>query len=104
MCGIAGVFHFDQGRKANPNLVKAMTDSLSHRGPDGEGFYINDNLALGHRRLSIIDLATGGQPMFSEDNAIVVIFNGEIYNYVELREELKGLGHKFRTNSDTEVI
>jgi len=104
MCGIAGIFHFDTSRRADDKIVKSMTDSLSHRGPDGEGFFIHNNIALGHRRLSIIDLETGDQPMFSEDNSIVVIFNGEIYNYVELREELKTLGHTFRTNSDTEVI
>lgn len=104
MCGIAGIFHFDTSRRADDKVIKAMTDSLSHRGPDGEGFFIHNNIALGHRRLSIIDLETGDQPMFSEDNSIVVIFNGEIYNYIELRGELKTLGHTFRTNSDTEVI
>jgi asparagine synthase (glutamine-hydrolysing) len=104
MCGIAGIFHFDKDRKADSKIIKSMTDSLVHRGPDGEGFYIHENLALGHRRLSIIDLETGDQPMFSEDRSIVVIFNGEIYNYIELREELKILGHTFRTSSDTEVI
>jgi len=104
MCGIAGIFHFDTGRRADNKVIKSMTDSLSHRGPDGEGFFIHNNIALGHRRLSIIDLETGDQPMFSEDNSIVVIFNGEIYNYIELREELKILGHTFRTKSDTEVI
>jgi len=104
MCGIAGIFHFDTDRKADSRVIKLMTDSLSHRGPDGEGFFINNNIALGHRRLSIIDLETGDQPMFNEDSSIVVIFNGEIYNYIELREELRALGHIFRTNSDTEVI
>ncbi|HEV8505175.1 MAG TPA: asparagine synthase (glutamine-hydrolyzing) [Chitinophagaceae bacterium] len=104
MCGIAGIFHFDTSRKADDKVVKSMTDSLSHRGPDGEGFFIHNNIALGHRRLSIIDLETGDQPMFNEDHSIVVIFNGEIYNYIELREELKTLGHTFRTKSDTEVI
>jgi asparagine synthase (glutamine-hydrolysing) len=104
MCGIAGIFHFELDRRADSKAIKAMTDCLSHRGPDGEGFYINNNITLGHRRLSIIDLKTGDQPMFSEDRSIVIIFNGEIYNYIELREELKALGHQFRTNSDTEVI
>ena len=81
-----------------------MTRVLHHRGPDGEGFYINNNVGLGHRRLSIIDLATGTQPMFSNDKALIVVFNGEIYNYIEIREELKSLGHVFSTTSDTEVI
>src|SRR6476620_4378691 len=104
MCGIAGIFHFEMERRADLKIVKSMTDSLSHRGPDGEGFFIHKNIALGHRRLSIIDLETGDQPMFNEDNSIVIIFNGEMYNYLELREELKVLGHTFRTSSDTEVI
>src|SRR5436190_8026204 len=104
MCGIAGIFHFDADRCVDARVVRKMTDSLSHRGPDGEGFYIHRNIGLGHRRLSIIDLHTGNQPMFSEDGLIAIVFNGEIYNYIELREELKSLGHKFRTNSDTEVI
>src|ERR1035437_9423609 len=86
------------------SVIKKMTDIISYRGPDGEGFYIHNNLAFGHRRLSIIDLNTGDQPMFSDDNSIAIIFNGEIYNYIELREELKKLGYRFKTNSDTEVI
>src|ERR1035441_7963034 len=81
-----------------------MADSLRHRGPDGEGHYVSANVALGHRRLAIIDLNTGGQPMFSEDRTLVIVFNGEIYNYLELREELRTRGHRFRTTSDTEVI
>lgn len=104
MCGIAGIFHFDPSRKAERGVLKRMTDCLYHRGPDGEGFHISGNAALGHRRLSIIDLATGDQPMFNEDKSISVILNGEIYNYIELREELKGYGCSFRTTSDTEVI
>lgn len=104
MCGIAGYINFDKSKPALQNVIKGMTDIISHRGPDGEGFYIKDNLALGHRRLSIIDLSTGDQPMFSPDKSIVIVFNGEIYNYIELREELKSLGHSFITTSDTEVI
>lgn len=104
MCGIAGFLHFDQDRTADRALVKKMADTLIHRGPDGEGFYCHKNLALGHRRLSIIDLTTGDQPKFDEDRKLAIIFNGEIYNYIELREELKGYGHKFQTDSDTEVI
>ena len=104
MCGIAGYFHFQNDRKADLSRLKQMTNSLAHRGPDGEGFLVKDNLALGHRRLSIIDLETGNQPMFSHDGKFAIIFNGEIYNYLELREELKSLGHMFKTQSDTEVI
>lgn len=104
MCGIAGYINFDKEKPASKEVIKKMTDVISHRGPDGEGVFIDKNLGLGHRRLSIIDLATGDQPMFSDDKSIVLIFNGEIYNYIELREELKSLGHSFRTTSDTEVI
>lgn len=81
-----------------------MTRALSHRGPDGEGYYDDGNVGLGHRRLAIIDLSTGTQPMYSADGDIVLVFNGEIYNYLELREELRNLGHNFLTASDTEVI
>ncbi len=104
MCGIAGYIHFNKERAANKSLLKKMTDIIVHRGPDGEGFYINKNLALGHRRLSILDLATGDQPMLSDDGKKIITFNGEIYNFLDLKAELKGLGHKFKTNSDTEVI
>lgn len=104
MCGIAGILHFDKERKADPAVIKKMADTISYRGPDGEGYYVNRNLAFGHRRLSIIDLSTGSQPMFSEDKSVVLIFNGEIYNYIELKEELKKAGHYFKTTSDSEVI
>jgi asparagine synthase (glutamine-hydrolysing) len=104
MCGIAGYLHFDNQIKADHTILKVMTDCISYRGPDGEGFYVQDNIALGHRRLSIIDLATGDQPMYSEDGNKVVVFNGEIYNYIELRDELIDLGHSFKTSSDTEVL
>jgi asparagine synthase (glutamine-hydrolysing) len=104
MCGIAGYLHFDVDNLTDSSRLKKMTDVIAHRGPDGEGFYMNNNVALGHRRLSIIDLETGDQPMFSSDKKIALIFNGEIYNYIELREELVKLGHSFHTNSDTEVI
>jgi asparagine synthase (glutamine-hydrolysing) len=104
MCGIAGYINFDKEKGAEQGIVKRMTDVIAHRGPDGEGYYINGNIALGHRRLSIIDLNTGAQPMFSEDKRFVIIHNGEIYNYIELREELIELGFRFSTVSDTEVI
>ncbi len=85
-------------------MLKKMTDCIAYRGPDGEGSYVKDNLALGHRRLSIIDPAAGHQPMFNADGTKACVFNGEIYNYIELREELKQLGHTFATDSDTEVL
>jgi len=81
-----------------------MTTVMAHRGPDGEGIYIDKNVGLGHRRLAIIDLSTGAQPMLSSDKSLALTFNGEIYNYIELRQELESLGHKFQTSSDTEVI
>lgn len=104
MCGITGLLHFDRAKAVDAPVLKKMTDTLHYRGPDGEGYHIRQNLGLGHRRLSIIDLSTGDQPMYSEDQSIVLVFNGEIYNYIELKEELKQLGHHFRTHSDTEVI
>jgi asparagine synthase (glutamine-hydrolysing) len=104
MCGITGYINLDKNKSVDFSVIKRMTDTIIHRGPDAEGFYVKNNVALGHRRLSIIDLNTGNQPMYNDDKTIVVIFNGEIYNYIELREELKAFGFKFRTNSDTEVI
>ena len=99
MCGIVG---FVGNTKNNKKIIKNMADRINHRGPDGEGYYINDDIALGHKRLSIIDLKGGAQPMFSYDDRLVIVFNGEIYNYKELKEELKE--YTFNTNSDTEVI
>ncbi len=104
MCGICGFIHLDPERPSDKGILVRMTDTLQHRGPDGAGYHLDRNVALGHRRLSIIDLQTGDQPMISEDQDIVVTFNGEIYNYIELREELKSHGYRFRTTSDTEVI
>lgn len=104
MCGIAGFVHADPQRQADEQRLRRMTDVISYRGPDGEGFHVRRNVALGHRRLSIIDLNTGDQPMSSDDGLITLSYNGEIYNYVELRDELKSLGFSFRTESDTEVV
>jgi asparagine synthase (glutamine-hydrolysing) len=104
MCGFAGILHFDRNRIVNKTTLQKMTNVLSHRGPDGEGFYIDKNIGLGHKRLSIIDLSTGDQPMISKDKNIVIIYNGEVYNYIELKKELEALGHIFDTTSDTEVI
>lgn len=103
MCGIAGIAA-GPGHAADAALLKAMTDRLRHRGPDAEGFFVADGIGLGSRRLSIIDLQTGDQPITNEDGSIVVVCNGEIYNYIELRSELQKSGHSFRTRSDTEAI
>ncbi len=100
MCGIAGFIDKSTNKKT---IIKKMSKRIAHRGPDGEGFYVDKNIALAHRRLSIIDLTTGDQPMYNEDKSLVVIFNGEIYNYLELRAELKAK-HEFKTKSDTEVL
>lgn len=99
MCGIVG-FYGKEGNKEQ--VIKKMADRIKHRGPDGEGYYTDDNIAFGHRRLSIIDLDGGSQPMYTEDKKLVVIFNGEIYNYLELKEQLKE--YNFTTNCDTEVL
>ena len=102
MCGIVGFTGMRAGREA---ILKAMTDAIAHRGPDGEGSYFGSGVALGHRRLSIIDLAGGAQPMFNEDKNLAVVFNGEIYNFMELRAQLVEAGHTFSTDhSDTEVL
>lgn len=103
MCGFAG-FIDDLDIEKKNTVVKAMADTIIHRGPDGEGYYVDENIAMGFRRLSIIDLEGGNQPLYSEDKSVVVNLNGEIYNYKELREELIKAGHVFSTNSDTEVI
>ncbi len=100
MCGIAGQLAFPS---ADPQAVRRMADALAHRGPDGEGFHSDGPIALGHRRLSIIDIAGGAQPMFNGDGSVAVVFNGEIYNYKELRAELAPR-HRFKTASDTEVL
>jgi asparagine synthase (glutamine-hydrolysing) len=104
MCGITGIFYYKNSQKIDPAVLQGMTDILSHRGPDDDGYYIEDNIGLGQRRLSIIDIAGGKQPMHNEDKTLWVIFNGEIFNYIEIREELEGKGHRFYTHSDTEVI
>ncbi len=103
MCGIAGILNAD-GRPSQPDLVRAMTDILAHRGPDGAETVVRGPVALGHRRLAIIDLVTGDQPMANEDESAWIIFNGEIYNFRELRRDLEAHGRRFRTASDTEVI
>jgi asparagine synthase (glutamine-hydrolysing) len=103
MCGICGVYHFGEGR-AERELVGRMNSVLQHRGPDGTGSYVSGRVGLGHTRLSIIDLDGGAQPLTNEDGSLQVVFNGEIYNYIELTKELASKGHIFTTRSDTEVI
>src|SRR5688572_27398975 len=104
MCGIAGVLRTD-GAPVEPRAIHAMTDLIAHRGPDGEGHVVEGPLALGHRRLAIIDLsADASQPMESHDGRYSLTYNGELYNYRELREELSSNGHRFRSRSDTEVL
>ncbi len=104
MCGICGEVGFRYGYNVDPWLIKRMCDSLAHRGPDEEGQFVHEMVGLGQRRLSIIDLNTGKQPISNEDGSIWVVLNGEIYNFVSLRQELISKGHAFSTNTDTEVI
>src|SRR5690606_27866595 len=105
MCGIVGIIDQRGAGRADPALVRAMSQTIAHRGPDGDGFFqwpaSAPRVALGMRRLSIIDLNTGDQPIFNEDRSLALVFNGEIYNYVELRKELETRGHTFRTQADT---
>ena len=104
MCGICGKFYYDQANRVSPELLQQMMDLIAHRGPDGEGKYLSGPVALGHRRLAIIDLNRGAQPMCNEDETIWIVFNGEIYNFAELTEDLVAKGHRFSSNSDTEAI
>ena len=104
MCGITGILNFNDN-VVDKLLLKRMTDTISYRGPDGEGYYIDKNVGLGHRRLAIIDLSDAGkQPMSNQDCSVWIVFNGEIYNFQELRNDLEGKGYRFVSNSDTEVI
>ena len=104
MCGIAGIFDTRGDEIPSADLIGHMTDAILHRGPDESGIHCEPGLALGHRRLSIIDIASGQQPLFNEDRSVAIVFNGEVYNFGELRPELEALGFRFRTHSDTEVI
>ena len=104
MCGIAGIINLNDGVPPSRNELKNMIHAVQHRGPDGYGYFCHDKVGLAHARLSIIDLAGGDQPIHNEDNTIQVVFNGEIFNYLELRAELEAQGHRFYTHSDTEVI
>lgn len=101
MCGIAGIV---TKREEKEEIIKKMADRIKHRGPDGDGYFFHEDVALAHLRLAIIDLSLGNQPMFNEDGNVVIVYNGEVYNYLELKEELISLGHTFKTNCDTEVL
>jgi asparagine synthase (glutamine-hydrolysing) len=104
VCGICGKLNFDQQGTVTPSLLKIMADAIVHRGPDDEGYYVSGHVGLGFRRLAIIDLNTGHQPICNEDGSVWIVFNGEIYNYQELRGQLQSKGHVFHTQTDTEVI
>jgi len=104
MCGIAGFAYRNSSRPADVEQLRAMTEPLCHRGPDAEGYHTGAGVGLGIRRLAIIDLETGDPPVYNEDWSIAVVCNGEIYNYIELRRDLRGAGHRLRTRSDAEVI
>jgi len=105
MCGIAGFVNFSGHNKDEARaLIRRMTDTMLHRGPDDQGFFVDDHVALGHRRLSIIDRSGGRQPMGTSDGMVHIVFNGEIYNFLQIRVELEALGHRFYTRSDTETI
>ncbi len=104
MCGITGIIDPSSSSPEIAAVLKCMNDAIRHRGPDDEGTFLDDRVGLAMRRLSIIDLDGGQQPIFNEDRSVVVVFNGEIYNYRELTAELQQQGHTFRTQSDTEVL
>src|ERR671921_251829 len=104
MCGISGIVAADRLQADEPVRAKLMRDVLTHRGPDGAGLHTDDQAALGHRRLSIVDLAGGHQPLANEDETVWVTFNGEIYNHATVRPDLEAAGHRYRTRSDTETI
>src|SRR5208282_2069865 len=104
MCGIAGELKFETGAQVDPALLREMCEAVAHRGPDDDGIYTQGCVGLGMRRLSIIDLQTGHQPISNEDDTVWIVFNGEIYNHAALREQLIARGHSFRTNCDTEAI
>jgi asparagine synthase (glutamine-hydrolysing) len=104
MCGICGKLNFDRQEPVDHDLLQRMMDLIRHRGPDGDGEYRSGPVGLGHRRLSIIDLSTGDQPMCNEDGTVWIVYNGEIYNFPEIRSDLQSRGHKFKSTTDTEVI
>jgi asparagine synthase (glutamine-hydrolysing) len=104
MCGIIGIYNIQNDNPVDLSLLKSIIKSLEHRGPDEDGFFVNNHIGLAHTRLSIIDLAGGTQPIYNEDKSLCVIFNGEVFNYIELKTVLEKKGHRFYTHTDTEVI
>src|SRR5687767_8713740 len=104
MCGIAGILKFEPREHAEAPRLKRMGQALSHRGPDGSGVMADGQIGLAHRRLAIIDVAAGAQPMSNEDGSIWIVFNGEIYNHNDLRPMLQARGHRYKTRCDTETI
>jgi asparagine synthase (glutamine-hydrolysing) len=104
MCGIAGLLYFDTARRVDPARIVRMTDGIAHRGPDDSGYFVEGPIGLGHRRLSIIDLEGGKQPLGNEDDSVMIVFNGEVYNYADLTRDLQSRGHRFKTRSDTEAM
>src|SRR5580704_10510819 len=104
MCAICGIVNFDQTDLVDRSVIDRMTEALAHRGPDDDGFFVEGQVGIGFRRLSIIDLGGGRQPIFNEDRSAAIVFNGEIYNYRDLAAELAAAGHAFKTRSDTETI
>ena len=104
MCGICGIVLSDPDARVNPRVIERMSDAIAHRGPDDDGQYLNGRVGLGFRRLSIIDLSGGHQPMANEDETVWIAYNGEIFNHAEHRAPLEARGHRFRTRSDTEAI
>src|ERR1041385_4482385 len=104
MCGICGVFNFSREDSVARSVLEQMNQTIVHRGPDDAGFFVSENLGVAMRRLSIIDLKTGDQPVTNEDRTLWMVYNGEMYNYQELRRSLEGRGHVFTSHSDTETI
>src|SRR5438270_5268230 len=104
MCGICGVFHTDRNQRVSRDAVAGMNRQIVHRGPDDDGFFVEENVGLAMRRLSIIDIQTGHQPISNENGSIWIVFNGEIYNHQDLRKDLTTRGQRYRTHSDTESI
>ncbi|PYM13311.1 MAG: asparagine synthetase B, partial [Candidatus Rokuibacteriota bacterium] len=104
MCGIVGILRFDPTEEVDEARLKRMRDVLRHRGPDAEGLWIDGQVGFGHRRLSIVDVAGGAQPLANEDDSVWITYNGEVYNHPELRPALERRGHRYRTRSDTETV
>ena len=104
MCGICGVLNLSPSKRTDRTVIQQMLEMIRHRGPDGIGIYSDEYIALGNARLSIIDLETGDQPISNEDETLWIVLNGEIFNYIELRQDLERRGHRFKTKSDTETL